>query len=110
MRLDTYEVQPSTFQDSDKEDPQVLVHRVSGKLQISAQQTSSIYSVHSNEKLLAHSRRSSFSHLHSRLEEVAMGLVGYQDFTAEAEEEEDEDSYDNASSTYEIGGRSETIL
>ena len=45
VRTNTYKVQPDTFYDSDKEDLLVLVLRVSGKLNIRAQDTSSIYSV-----------------------------------------------------------------
>ena len=45
MRTNTYKVQPGTFHESDTEDLQVLVLRVSGKLNIRAQETSSIYSV-----------------------------------------------------------------
>ena len=45
MRTSTNKVQPGTLHESDKEDPQVLVLRVSGQLSIRAQETSSIYSI-----------------------------------------------------------------
>ena len=45
MRTSTNKVQPGTLHESDKEDLQVLVLRVSGQLSIRAQETSSIYSV-----------------------------------------------------------------
>ena len=50
MRTSTNKVQPGTLHESDKEDLQVLVLRVSGQLSIRAQETSSIYSEEHSRK------------------------------------------------------------